>query len=416
MSCQRPTTYYITQVCAAYGGGTATITSGDLSHNGLTIANAWQLGVGGTITVTESLAMKNVKLTVTDVTSPTSYGTQTYSAPATKTFTWAPAGVTATPNHVYQLDFVLVDTNGCTSATYTRYLTQSCTYAGGVPTIAALSTTLRKTGDAAGNGSTVATPAQMTPNIDMISITESKMVKAYIDYVDTSGNALAGVTSQTVTASSGVAKFSNPSVPSYNGQVYRLNITLEDSNGCKSSKYSFYIKQSPCVLLPAQSTSDNSVINFTTSNSSKTTTVTVTITNLTNQALTVNSAQITFSSLPTHKSGSSQVASHLTTVTLPKNTFSNLTVTTSPYTVTPVTAETIPAKGTWSFTIVFDYDATSGFNVPAGSSPGVDPVTGICIGYTTTVASPTATTSQKCSVQFNASGQYASSNNPGTCD
>jgi hypothetical protein len=251
----------------------------------------------------------------------------------------------------------------------------------------------------------------------MISVTEAKMVKAYVDYVDTSGNALAGVTSQTVTASGGVAKFSNPSVPNYNGQVYRLNITLEDSNGCKSSKYNFYVKQSPCVLLPAQNAADTSVIGFTTSNSSKTTTVTVTITNLTNQALTVNSAQITFSApLPTHKSGSSQVASHLTTVTLPKNTFSNLTVTSSPYTVTPVTAETIPAKGTWSFTIIFDYDVTSSFNVPPGSSSAPDPVTGICIGYTTTVATPTTTTSQKCSVQFNPSGQYASTNNPGSCD
>jgi len=84
--------------------------------------------------------------------------------------------------------------------------------------------------------------------------------------------------------------------------------------------------------------------------------------------------------------------------------------------VTPVTAETIPAKGTWQFTIVFDYDVTSSSNVPAGSSSSPNPVTGICIGYTTTVASPTSTTSQKCSVQFNASGQYSSSNNPSTCD
>lgn len=416
--CQRLVTYYVTQVCAAYGGGTPTLTSGDVNHNGLTVATAWQLGVGGSFTITEATAMKNVKLTVSDNTPvpPTSFGTVTYSAPGTKTFTWPPTGVTAAANHVFQLDFVAVDVNGCTSSTNTRYLTQSCTYSGSAPTIAALSTTLRKTGDSAGNGSTVALAAQMTPNVDMVSVTESKMVKAYIDYVDTSGNALAGVTSQTVTASSGVAKFSNPAVPNYNGQVYLIYVTLEDSNGCKSSKYSFYVKQSPCVLLPAQSSSDTSVIGFTTSNSSKTTTVTVTITNLTNQALTVNSAQITFSSLPTHKSSGNQVASHLTDVQMPNNTLSNLTVTSSPYTVTPVNTETIPAKGTWSFKIIFDFDASSSFNVPAPSNPVADPVTGICIGYTTTVASPTSTTSQKCSVQFNPSGQYSSTNNPGTCD
>jgi hypothetical protein len=416
--CQRLQTYYVTQVCSAYSGGTPTFSSSDASHNGQTVANAWQINVGGTFTITESMAMKNVKLTVTDNTAVKSYGTTSYSAPGTKTFTWPTTGVTAAANHVFQLDFVAVDVNGCTTSTFTRYLTQSCVYSGGTPTISALSTTLRKTGDSAGNGSTVLTPAQMTPNIDMVNISESKMVKAYVDYVDTSGNALAGVTSQTITASGGVATFSNPAVPSYNGKVYRIDVTLEDSSGCKSSsKYSFYIKQSPCVLLPSQSASDTSVIGFTTSNSSKTTTVTVTITNLTNQALTVNSVGITFSApLPTHKSGGSQVASHLTNVNLPKNTFSSLTVTSSPYTVTPVTAETIPAKGTWSFTIVFDYDATSSFNVPAPASPPADPVTGICIGYTTTVASPTSTTSQKCSVQFNASGQYSSSNNPSTCD
>ncbi|HEX3109520.1 MAG TPA: prepilin-type N-terminal cleavage/methylation domain-containing protein, partial [Thermoanaerobaculia bacterium] len=259
INCQREQFYFVTQVCAAYGGGTPAFTVSDATHTGLTSASAWQIVTGGTINVTES-SMKSLKVTVTDLTANKAYTTATYTATAgVVTITWPPTGVTAANNDVFQMDLVLVDSNGCTSSTYTRYVTQYCAYSGGTPTITATQT-LRNTTDAVGSGTVSTSPFLMVPNVDMITITEAQVKTAYIDYLDTSGNALAGVTTQTWTGSSPL-KFSNPIISSYNGKTYRIDITLADSNGCKTTtKYTYYVKQVPCVLKPQQTASDTSII------------------------------------------------------------------------------------------------------------------------------------------------------------
>ena len=55
-------------------------------------------------------------------------------------------------------------------------------------------------------------------------------------------------------------KFNNPVISGENGKTYRIDITLADANGCKSSKYTYYVKQMACVLRPQSSASDTAII------------------------------------------------------------------------------------------------------------------------------------------------------------
>ena len=402
VNCQREEFYYVTQVCAGYSGGTPTFTVSDATHSGLTSGNAWQVLSGSTIQLSDS-AMKTLKVTGTDLTSNTAFATATYTATAgVATITWPATNVTNVNNHIYQLDMVLVDVNGCTSSTYTRYVTQYCSYSGGTPTIAATQT-LRLSTDTSGTGLISTSPFLMVPDVDTISVTEASVKTVYVDYLDaTTGNALSGVTTHTWNGTSPI-KFSNPIISSFNNKTYRIDITLADVNGCKSStKYTRYVKQAACVLRPQANASDTAVIGALAnqhgagSNLSNT----ITVYNKTSQTITINSITIQYSSL-----GSSH--------TIQDAVFSTGTVTsgasTSPTTITAPAGTTVAANS--SATIVIEYNY----------KPASTPLTSVCITYTTNTATPYAedglgtskTVTQSCNLQYSAS---ASVLNPSGCD
>ena len=254
--------------------------------------------------------------------------------------------------------------------------------------------TLRNSSDTNGTGATSASPFLMVPNVDMLTFTEAQVKTIYVDYLDAStGNALAGVTTQTRTGSSPI-KFSNPIVPSYNNKTYRIDVTLADTNGCKSSKYTYYVKQVPCVLKPQQTATDTSIISdlFNPSGSGSTLANTVTIFNKTNQSITINSIKITFSSLG---SGNTIKDAVFTTGTVTSGS------STSPTTITAPGGTTIAANS--STTIRIDYSF----------KPTTTPLTSVCITYTTSQNTPTTTTTQSCNLQYSAS---ASVLNPSGCD
>jgi len=402
INCQREEFYYITQVCAGYSGGTPTFTIGDATHTGLTSASAWQLVTGGTLKLTDS-AMKTLKVTATDLTSNTAFTTATYTATAgVATITWPATNVTAVNNHIYQLDLVLVDVNGCTSSTYTRYVTQYCSYSGGTPTITATQT-LRLSSDSSGTGTTSISPFLMVPDVDTISVAEASVKTIYVDYLDaTTGNALSGVTTHTWNGTTPI-KFSNPIISSFNNKTYRIDITLADVNGCKSTtKYTRYVKQAACALRPQANASDTAVISalFNPSGASGNYANTVTVYNKSNVAITINSITIQYSSLGTGH-------------TIQDALFTTGTVTsgasTGPTTITAPSATTVAAGSSTTIRIDYNY------------KPSVTPLTSVCITYTTNTATPYAengaggsqTVSQSCNVQYSAS---ASVLNPSGCD
>jgi prepilin-type N-terminal cleavage/methylation domain-containing protein len=393
INCQREEFYYITQVCAGYGGGTPSFTVTDATHTGLTSASAWQILTGGTIKVTDS-ALKTLKVTGTDLTTNTAFATASYTAVSgVATITWPPTNVTGQNNDVYQIDMVLTDANGCTSPTYTRYVTQYCSYAGGTPTVTNTQT-LRNTSDTAGTGATSSSPFLMVPNVDVITVTESQVKKVYVDYLDPStGNALAGVSTQTWTGSSPI-KFSNPIISGYNGKPYRIDITLADSNGCKSSKYTYYVKQVPCVLKPMQTAADTSVLGalFNPPGGGSTLANTITVYNKANQQITINSVTITFSSLGTGHNIKQLV---FTTGTVTSGS------STSPLTITAPGGTTIAANSSTTVRVDYNY------------GPVLTPITNICITYTTSQNTPTTTAVQSCNIYYSASNSVL---NPSNCD
>lgn len=392
IGCTLAETYYVTQVCAAYGGGTPVFLVSDAVHTGLTSASAWSIATGGTIKLTES-SMVSLKVTVTDTNTNTTFTSATYTAVAgVVTITWPPTNVTANNNHTFKVDLILVDANGCTSTTYTRYVAQSCTYTGGVPTFANTQT-LRKASDTSGSGTVSTSPLLMVPNVDMITVTESSVKTVYVDYLDTSGNALSGVSTQTWTGSSPI-KFSNPYISGKNNQTYRIDITLADSNGCKSSKFTYYVTQIPCVLRPQSSASDVAVISapFNPHGSGNNLANTITIYNRASQQITISSVTLEFGSLG---SGNqiSQIVWSTGTVTVNSGT--------SPVTKSAPGGTTVSANSSITFEVDYNY------------GPASTPLTGVCITYTTTQNTPSSTTTQSCNINYSAS---ASVSNPTGCD
>jgi hypothetical protein len=398
--CQRDDFYYVTQVCASFGGGTAIFVPPDLTHTGTSVAGAWQVLNGQSIAVSAS-SISSVRLTVTDLTANTSFSTVSYTTAANSvTIPWPSTGVTAITNDNYELDFVLVDTNGCTSSTYARFLTHYCNYTGGTPTTSA-TTTLRfggSSGDGLGTGSTGGVNAawQMVPNIDVVTVTEAKLAKLYVDYFDTSsGNALAGVSSKTYTGS-GTIKFSNPAISGYNRKVYGIKLTLQDSGGCRSTTYTRYVYQVGCVLKPEQSNPDTTIIGTPTNFSAISGgnyAQAITIRNLSSQAITVTAVTINYS-LP---SGD-------TVTKLYYNSFNNsesVNKQTGPQSITLSTPQTVAANSSITVYVAYNY------------KPSVTQLTSVCIGYTTTVATPTTTTSQSCNINYSGTGSVS---NPGGCD
>lgn len=392
VGCQREQFYFVTQVCAGYGGGTPTFLVSDATHNGLTSGNAWQILTGGTIKVTES-SMKTLKVTVTDLTLNQVFTTVSNTAVAgVVTITWPPTGVTGVANDIYQLDMVLIDANGCSTSTYTRYVTQYCSYSGSAPTITNTQT-LRNSSDTSGTGTVSTSPLLMVPLVDVITVTEAKVKTVYVDYLDASTGAALSVGTQTWTGSSPI-KFNNPIISAENNKTYRIDITLADSNGCKSSKYTYYVKQVPCVLKPQQSASDTSVISslFNPPGNGSNLANTVTVYNKTNQQIKIVSVTLTFGSL----GAGNQIK---------QVTFSTGTVTvgsgTSPVSVTAPSSTTVSANSSASFEVDYNY------------KPTLTPLTSICVTYTTTVNTPSSTTTQSCNIQYSAS---ASVLNPSGCD
>jgi prepilin-type N-terminal cleavage/methylation domain-containing protein len=405
ISCQREDFYYVTQVCAGYSGGTPTFTIGDATHTGLTSASAWQLVTGGTLKLTDS-AMKTLKVTATDLTSSTAFATATYTAvTGVATITWPATNVTAVNNHIYQLDLVLVDVNGCTSSTYTRYVTQYCSYSGGTPTITATQT-LRLSSDSSGTGLTSTSPFLMLPDVDTISVAEASVKTIYVDYLDaTTGNVLAGVTTHTWNGTTPI-KFSNPIISSFNNKTYRIDITLADVNGCKSTtKYTRYVKQAACALRPQANASDTAVIAALTNQHGAGSNLSnvITVYNKSNVAITINAITIQFGSLGTGNNIQDAVFTNGTVSSGSSTSPTTINAPTSP------TALTVAAGS--STTIVIDYNYT----------PATTPLTSVCIKYTTNTATPYAedglgtskTVTQSCNVQYSAS---ASVLNPSGCD
>jgi prepilin-type N-terminal cleavage/methylation domain-containing protein len=387
VGCQREQFYFVTQVCAGYGGGTPTFTVSDATHNGLTSGNAWQIATGGTIKVTES-SMKTLKVTVTDLTASKVYTTTTSTAVAgVVTITWPPTGVTGVANDVFQIDMVLVDANGCSTSTYTRYVTQYCSYSGSAPAITNTQT-LRNSSDTSGTGTTSTSPLLMVPLVDVITVTEAKVKTVYVDYLDATTGAALSVATQTWTGSSPI-KFNNPIITGENNKTYRIDITLADSNGCKSSKYTYYVKQVPCVLKPQQSASDTSVIASLYNNNKSNQ---ITIYNKTNQPITINSVTLGF----TLTSGTT-----LTTVAFSTGTVT-VAASSGPKTVTAPSGTTVAALSSITLTVNYSAKQTNG-----------EPLTNVCVTYTTTTNTPTATTTQSCNIKYSAS---ASVLNPSGCD
>ncbi|HEV8435812.1 MAG TPA: prepilin-type N-terminal cleavage/methylation domain-containing protein [Thermoanaerobaculia bacterium] len=400
-SCQREDFYYVTQVCASFGGGTPVFVSPDLTHTGTSVAGAWQVLNGQSITVTAS-NVSTVKLTVTDVTTGTAFSQVSYTmAGSTATITWPSTGVTAVTNHNYELDFVLVDVNGCTSSIYTRFLTHYCNYSGGTPTISA-TTTLRfggASGDGTGTGTTGGTGGawQMVSNVDMVTVTESKLATLYVDYFDPStGNALSGVSSKTYTGS-GTIKFSNPAISGYNRKVYGIKLTLQDSSGCRSTSYTRYVYQVACLLKPEQSNPDTTIIGTPTNYSQISggnNAQAITITNLsTTQSITVSALTINFS-LP-----SGDVVTKLY-----YNAFNNsesVQKQTGPQTITLSTPQVIAANSSITVYVAYNY------------KPSTTQLTSVCVTYTTSTNTPTSTTTQSCNINYAATGSVS---NPTGCD
>jgi prepilin-type N-terminal cleavage/methylation domain-containing protein len=391
--CQREQFYFVNQVCSGYGGSTPTFLVTDATHTGLSTSSAWQVTSGGTIKLTES-SMKTLKVTVTDITANKSFATSTYTAVAgVATITWPPTGVSGVNNDVFQVDMVLVDANGCTSSTYTRYVTQYCSYSGSAPTIANTQT-LRNSADTSGTGTTSTSPLLMVPLVDVITVTESQVKTVYVDYLDAStGTSLSGVSSQTWTGSSPI-KFNNPIISGENGKTYRIDITLADSNGCKSSKYTYYVKQVPCVLKPQQSASDTSVISalFNPSGNGSNLANTITVYNRSNQQITLNSLTLEFSNLG---SGNQVKDVRFSTGTV------TVGIQTGPTSVTAPGGTTVAANSSVSFIVDYNY------------KPTVTPLTGVCVTYTTSTNTPTSTVTQSCNIQYSASNSVL---NPSSCD
>lgn len=395
IGCTEDEIYYVKQVCAGYGGSTPVITSSDSTHTGLTSATAYSITSGGTITVVES-SMKTLNVTATDLNTNTTFATAPYTASAgTKSITWPFTNVTAVNNHTYQVNMVLVDANGCTSGTYTRYVSQSCTYTGNTPTFTNTQTA-RKTSDTQGTGASTGSPLLMVPNVDMITVTEPSgaLKTVYVDYLDAvSGSALAGVTSQTWTGSNPI-KFSNPYISGKNNQTYRIDITLADSNGCKSSKYTYYVTQVPCVLRPQANASDTAIISalFNPSGPSGNKANTITVYNRASQAITIKSVRLQFGAL----GGTNKIQDVI---------FSTGTTTvnsaTSPLDVTPPSNISLAAGSSVTFQVDYNY------------KPSSTPLTSVCITYDTTQNTPNMIQTQSCNISYSAS---ASVSNPTGCD
>jgi hypothetical protein len=220
----------------------------------------------------------------------------------------------------------------------------------------------------------------------------------YVDYLDTSGNALSGVTTQTWTGSSPI-KFSNPYISGKNNTTYRIDITLADASGCKSSKFTYYVTQIPCVLRPQSSNADTAVISALFNPTGHGTNgsnygTTITIYNRTSQQITVNSVTLEFGSL----GSGNQIQQIYWTASATQVSVASGT---SPVTKSAPSGTTVAANSSITFEVDYNY------------KPASTPLTGVCITYTTTQNTPSSTTTQSCNINYSAS---ASVSNPTGCD
>jgi hypothetical protein len=227
----------------------------------------------------------------------------------------------------------------------------------------------------------------------MITVTQSSVKTVYVDYLDTSGNALSGVSTQTWTGSSPI-KFSNPYISGKNNQTYRIDITLADSSGCKSSKFTYYVTQIPCVLRPQSSAADTAVISapFNPAGNGSNYANTITIYNRSGQQITISSVTLEFGSL-----GSGNQIKQIVWSTGTVSVLSG----TSPVTKSAPGGTTVAANSSITFEVDYNY------------KPATTPLTGVCVTYTTTQNTPSSTTTQSCNINYSAS---ASVSNPTGCD
>lgn len=347
--CQTSAGRFVQQYCPAYAGGTATLSSTDAAHTGLTNATAWLLQSGNTITVTEA-AMRKEQVTFTDLTVAGTPTVTNYSSSGSLAITW-PA--TLTTGHLYQVDIILYDSSNCASTTYTRFVTQYCSYKGGAP----YTVTISASSSAVGNtGATSATPAIMVPNVDTLTISEPSLNKVYIDYVDTSTSLVAKSTTATA-VTVGTVTLTNPIISGGNGKTYKLNIKLEDASGCQTPSAitnNFYIKQKACLLTGSKTVGTSG------GNGS----FTISVTNSSNTAVTVNSIYLTYGNIG---------PKHITTVTFPVGTAATLNSTSGPTTVTVPSGNSVPANGAGAWTFVVNAD----FHISTTD------LTDYCVTYTT---------------------------------
>jgi prepilin-type N-terminal cleavage/methylation domain-containing protein len=403
--CQAQQTYFVTQTCSGYSGGAPAFSTSDSNpaHTGATQALEWQINTGGTITVSE-LKMVQLNLKVTDLTA----GTQPVSLTSTglvgtKSITWPPNGVTGAFNHTFQLDFVLIDSSGCSSTTTTRFLGQFCTYKSGqaftiTPTVT--QTPQPALGSPIAGAGTVSPvdPFLMVPNLDQFTVSESSsLAKVIVNYKD-STNTVRGT--QTITGTNPI-KFTNPLLATPgNGAVYTMELTLEDTNGCQTTTVTKYaMKQIPCALQIASSATDTNVFVVVSSVSVGGTNgnaLDVKLTNKSAYPLTISSISFAGYSLSGQKKFAKvQFPTTSDIVVIPSGQTQS-----GPVTVIPTLTETIAAGTTGTVRTLW---------TPTNNNPTQSSFTKVCITYTTTAPA----TTQSCNINFQAT---PSQTNPGACN
>jgi prepilin-type N-terminal cleavage/methylation domain-containing protein len=409
-NCQATQIIFVTQVCTTYSGGAPSFSTSDTNpaHTGLTQPLAYQINVGGQVTISEP-KMTTLNLTVTDLTAGTPGVPLTSTGlSGTKTIIWPPAGVTQAFNHDYRLDFVLIDSAGCSSSTVTRFLRQFCVYKSGVAFTLTPSATQTiqpnlkpvPPANAAGTGTSATSPFQMVPRLDQLTLTESSaLTKVTIVYKDSSNIVR---NTKTVVGTNPIV-LTNPTITTPgNGGVYSMDVTLEDNNGCQTATTAatYYMRQVPCAIKVGAAAGDNSI--FTTSSGVVVGGTTYNVLNikLTNQStfpLTISSIKLDGYSLNGGRrflKVQFPTASDVVDVPVANQQA-------GPITVSPATGftETIPAGGNVTVRALFNTSIT----------PTATTIPKVCVTYNAT--SLTAIT-QSCSIEFQASTSQV---NPTSC-
>jgi type II secretory pathway component PulJ len=379
---------YVNQYCNTYSGGAPAVTSTDVVNPG-TSASPWSLRVGYAITVTEAKAVK-VTGTVLDTVTLVSYPLTTATGVSPITIPW----VAGYPNNdKLQVDLKVFDSNGCFFTVPSKFVTQICSYSGGTPTVVSSDPKSPVT-----DLGTVAKPYFMIPNVDYLTLTETKLASVLANFYDN----IAPATLVTSTTSSGTAPTVKVPMPAagglINGHTYKVDLFPRDASGCTTASPSntVYITRKGCGLTPKAV--DATVESYTNPNA--------TIKLINNGPVSMTLKTITVTWVP--PSGNPKVVA--------ANGFPGGNAITAPFPVgkatttftfnVPGTAvqRALAAGATMTFTLNFSSVAADPFGT---GSPAGD----IYVNYDTTAADGSAT-NQFCNVVLFTSGNQNGANNP----